>query len=155
ESTDMVLQQDAISRQELTRESGRLSGTNGAEGFGERCLFVRHASRFPQLCQTQRPTLRRGNVAKHAHKQVLHELEARNWPSELLAAGRVGERVLVCAHGTADRCHATPARVMRSTAAVSLNEVARASRLLSGTRQSSSEMSAFWTTRSAILPSIF
>ncbi len=47
--------------------------------------------------------------------------------------------------------HATNARVMRNTRAVSRNDVSSCRRSLSGTRQSRSVMSAFCTTRSAIL----
>ena len=58
-----------------------------------------------------------------------------------------------CAHPTASQ--ATPARVMRKTAAVSRKELAFWSRLTSGTRQSSNVMRAFCTTRKAILFFIF
>ncbi len=48
-------------------------------------------------------------------------------------------------------CQATPARVSRSTLAVSRNESAFWKRFASGTRTPSSVIWAFWTTRSAIL----
>src|SRR5437660_12458951 len=56
-------------------------------------------------------------------------------------------------HPTASQ--ATEARVERRTLSVSLKELAFCRRLASGTRQLSIVINAFWTTRKAILFSIF
>ncbi len=82
---------------------------------------------------------------------VLDQLEGADGAAELLAFGGVGQGVLVGATGAPHRHPGDPGRVIRSTAAVSRNVVARCSRLASGTRTPSRVIRAFCTACNAIL----
>src|ERR1700733_1598634 len=102
EPTDMIFEQDAVAAEQFTRIADGFAAFDGAERLGERCVFVTHHAFVLKLRETQHHRLGRCDISKHAHQQILYELEAPDRPAELLPLGRITQRVLVGAHLAAD-----------------------------------------------------
>src|SRR5262249_12421528 len=103
EATDMVLEQDAVAAEQLARIADSLAAFHRGEGFRQRRMLVFHQSLVLQLAQPQHHRLAGGDVAEHAHEQVLDELETADRLAELNPLVRVAQRMLVGAHLAAHR----------------------------------------------------
>src|SRR6202165_957266 len=153
EASDVVLQQDSVTTEQFTCVPDGFAHSNRAPRLRQRRAPVLRTALVLELGKagTQRP--RRRDVAEHPHQQVLDELETRNRPTELFAGNRVRHALSYAPWAQPTAIQATPARVMRSTSAVSRNEFAFASRSASSTRTFSRVITAFCTMRNAILSS--
>ena len=87
EAPDMVLEQDAVAAEQLARIADGLAAFDRAERLRQRRMLVLHQSLVLQLRQPQHHRLGRGDVAEHAHQQILDELEAADRPAELYPLG--------------------------------------------------------------------
>src|SRR5262245_38041931 len=103
EATDMVLEQDAVAAEQFARIADSLAAFHRGEGFRQRRMLVFHQSLVLQLAQPQHHRLAGGDVAEHAHEQVLDKLETADRLAELNPLVRVAQRVLVGAHLAAHR----------------------------------------------------
>src|SRR5712664_4289944 len=74
-SPDVVFSCDAVAAEQFACPCDRLAAFGGSEGFGQRCMRVRHLAFGLQLGHAHQEALRSGDVGEHLGQEVLHHLE--------------------------------------------------------------------------------
>src|SRR5499427_2847594 len=98
EARNVVIDEDAVAAEQLSRPGNRLAHLGRGERLGKRRLLVGKLALVRELCCASHHALPRNGVAQHFGKKVLNELERADRLSELQALLCVLERVLVGAH---------------------------------------------------------
>src|SRR5215470_9727713 len=98
EARNVVIDEDAVAAEQLSRPGNRLTHLGRGERLGNRRLLVGKLALVSELCCASHHALTRNGVTKHLGKKVLNELERADRLSELQSLLCVLERVLVGAH---------------------------------------------------------
>src|SRR5258708_3432569 len=85
EAADMMVQEDAIGAEQLTRPADSFTHPDRAHTFRKRSMFVPHETLILQLREPEAQRLRRADVAQHPEQQILHKLKSCNRAAELNA----------------------------------------------------------------------
>src|SRR5215471_1832734 len=106
---NVVVEEDAVAAQQLSRPGDRLTRLGRRERLRKRRLLFRKLAFVRELCRANHHALAGSDVAEHLRKEVLNELERADRLSELQSLLCVLERVLVGAHLASGRF---PSRVV-------------------------------------------
>jgi len=98
EARDVIIDEDAVAAQQLSRPGDRLTRLGRRERLRKRRLLFRKLAFVCELGRANHHALAGSDVAEHLRKEVLNELERADRLSELQSLLCVLESVLVCAH---------------------------------------------------------
>ena len=109
---DVVVEQDAVAAQQVTRLGDHLAGLEGVVHLGQRGDRVGELALLLEPADPQAVQLHRGDLGEHLHQLVLDELEAHQRLAELGALLGVAQRRLVGRDRVAERApgHGDPGR---------------------------------------------
>src|SRR6202051_332122 len=93
EASDVLLEQDAVAAEQLARIADGFAAFDRAERLRKRRMLIAHHAFVLKLSETQHHRLGRGDVAKHAHEQILDKLESADRPPELRPLCRIAQRM--------------------------------------------------------------
>src|SRR5262245_2196396 len=103
EARHVIIDEDAVAAEQLSRPGNRLARLGRRERLRERRLLFRKLALVRELCRANHHALAGRDVAEHFRKQILYELERADRLSELQSLLGVLDRVLVGAHLDARR----------------------------------------------------